>query len=145
MSDQYRGSREERKTIAMEAWYVAKTKARDMLSSPGMEALLEKVKQICDVVIVDSAPVLRCAGTRILAKEVDEVPLVLQPDAPKVGLMKDSRQTLEAVGARVVGLALNKVGLEECECLPHHVERNHRYKVGRVSVSDVILQRECSK
>jgi Mrp family chromosome partitioning ATPase len=107
----------------MEAWYVAKTKASDMLSSPGMEALLEKVKQICDAVIVDSAPVIGCADTRSLARGIDKALLILRPEASKLDLARDSRPILEAMEARVVGLALNKVGLEECECLPHHVDK----------------------
>ena len=90
----------------------------DMLSPSRMKALLERAMQTCDVAIVDSASLSRCADTRILAKEIVEVSLVLQPEASKLlGLMKDSRQMLEAIGARVSGFALNKVLLKECESL----------------------------
>jgi Mrp family chromosome partitioning ATPase len=67
---------------------------------------------------VDSAPIIGCVDTRILAKEADDVLLILQPDASKLDLTKESRQTLEAIGGRVVGFALNKVPPKECESLP---------------------------
>jgi succinoglycan biosynthesis transport protein ExoP len=96
----------------------ASAESAEMLSSPRMKALLEKAKKTYDVVIVDSAPMIGCADTRILAGEVDEVLLVLQPDISKLDLTKDSRQTLEAMGARVVGFALNKVPSNKCESIP---------------------------
>jgi capsular exopolysaccharide synthesis family protein len=84
-------------------------KSAEMLSLPRMKALLEKARHTYDVVIVDSAPVMGCADTRILAKEVDEALLVLQPDVSRLDLAKDSRQALETMGVRVVGFVLNKV------------------------------------
>ena len=96
----------------------ASAESAEMLSSPRMKALLGKAKKTYDVVIVDSAPMIGCADTRILAREVDEVLLVLQPDVSKLDLTKDSRQTLEAMGARVVGFALNKVPSNKCESIP---------------------------
>jgi capsular exopolysaccharide synthesis family protein len=91
----------------------ASAKSAEMLSSPRMKELLEKAKQTYDVVIVDSAPVIGYADTRILAKEINEALLVLQTDASKLDLAKDSTQVLETMGARVVGFALNKIGTQE--------------------------------
>lgn len=96
----------------------ASAASAEMLSSPQMKALLEKARQTYDVVIVDSAPIIGCADTRILAKEADEVLLVLQPDVSKLDLTKESRQTLEAMGVRVSGFMLNKVLPKECESIP---------------------------
>jgi len=87
----------------------ASARSAEMLSSPQMKALMEKARQTYDVVIVDSAPVIGYADTRILAREVDTALLILQPDVSKLDLAKDSRQALETMGARVVGFALNKV------------------------------------
>jgi capsular exopolysaccharide synthesis family protein len=97
---------------------IASAKSAEMLSSPRMKALLEKARETYDVVIVDSAPIIGCVDTRILAREADDVLLILQPDASKLDLTKESRQTLEAIGGRVVGFALNKVPPKECESLP---------------------------
>ncbi len=91
----------------------ASAKSAELLSSPQMKALLEKAKQTYDVVIVDSAPVMGYADTRILAKEVSEALLVLQPDTSRLDLVKDSWQALVSMGVRVVGFALNKVGAKE--------------------------------
>jgi capsular exopolysaccharide synthesis family protein len=81
----------------------------EILSSLRMIELLQKARQTYDVVIVDSAPVLGYADTKILARMVDEALLILQPDVSRLDLAKDSKQALEAMGVKVVGFALNKV------------------------------------
>lgn len=89
----------------------ASAESAEILSSIRMTELLQKARQTYDVVIVDSAPVLGYADTKILARMVDEVLLVLEPDVSRLDLAKDSKQTLEAMGVKVVGFALNKVKL----------------------------------
>jgi len=97
---------------------VASAASAELLSSAPMKALLKKARQTYDVIIIDSAPIIGCADTRILAREADEVLLVLQTDVSKLDLTKDSKQTLEAIGVRVSGFALNKVPPKECEFIP---------------------------
>jgi len=100
---------------------VASAASAELLSSAPMKALLKKARQTYDVIIIDSAPIIGCADTRILAREADEVLLVLQTDVSKLDLTKDSKQTLEAMGVRVSGFALNKVPPKECEFIPFPV------------------------
>jgi len=80
----------------------------EILSSPRFRKLLEEAKQTYDVVIVDSAPITGYADSRILAKDVDNVLLVLQQDTSRLDLALESKQLLETMGARVVGFVLNK-------------------------------------
>ncbi|MFC2071549.1 polysaccharide biosynthesis tyrosine autokinase [Chloroflexota bacterium] len=87
----------------------ASEQSTEMLSSPKIQALLEKAKQTYDVVIVDSAPVIGCADTKILAMDVDEALLVLQSDTSRLDLARESRKTLETMEVRVVGFVLNKI------------------------------------
>jgi capsular exopolysaccharide synthesis family protein len=96
----------------------ASAESAEVLSSPRIKTLLEKARQDYDVVIIDSAPMVGCADTRILAREADEVLLVLQPDISKLDITKDSKQTLEAMGTRVSGFVLNKVSPKECDPVP---------------------------
>jgi capsular exopolysaccharide synthesis family protein len=110
----------------------------EMLSSPRMKVLLEDAREIYDVVIVDGAPVMGCADTRVLAKEVDGVLLVLQMDASRLDLARDSRQALEAMGARLVGFVINKVDPKECKYLPPPNTNNRpRHDVGVETTADV--------
>jgi capsular exopolysaccharide synthesis family protein len=96
----------------------ASAESTELLSSPRMKTLLEEARQNYDVVIVDSAPMIGCADTRILARGADEVLLVLQPDKSKLDLTKESKRTLEAMGTRVSGFVLNKASSKECEPVP---------------------------
>ena len=91
----------------------ASAESAEILSSPRMKELLQKARETYDVVIVDSAPVIGYADTRILAREVDEALLVLRPDVSRLDLAKESKEVLETMGARVVGFALNKVRTKE--------------------------------
>ena len=100
----------------------ATIKSAELLSSPRMKALLEKARQTYDVVIVDSSPIIGCADTIILAKEVDEVLLVVQSRTSKMELIRDSKQTLETTGVRVVGFVFTNVEPKECKYLQYPLE-----------------------
>ncbi len=109
----------------------ASVKSAEELSSPRMKALLEKARQVYDVVIVDSAPVIEYADTRILAKWVDAVLLVLQADVSRLDLTRDSKQELESMGVQVAGFVLNKEKSQEFEWLPR-IFRDLRKKKSQV-------------
>jgi capsular exopolysaccharide synthesis family protein len=96
----------------------ASVTSAEMLSSPRMKTLLESAKEMFDIVILDSAPVMGCADTRILARDVDIVMLVVKADSSKLDLVKASKEALEAMGARVTGFVLNKADDRECRYLP---------------------------
>ncbi len=81
----------------------------ELFSSPRFKTLLTKYRQDYDVIIVDSAPVIGWADTKILARDADSVLLVLQPDTSKIDLAIESKQTLESVNAHVEGFILNGV------------------------------------
>ena len=102
----------------------ASAMSAEILSSSQMKALLKKARQSYDIVIVDSAPLMGCTDTRILAKEVDEVLLVLQSRASDTQLAKESKQVLETMGVRVTGFVLNMVGPKECKYLPYPSDKN---------------------
>jgi capsular exopolysaccharide synthesis family protein len=80
----------------------------EILCSPRLNMLLNSARKIYDVIIIDSAPILGYADTRILAKEVDWVLLVLKPDTSRLDLVSESKQVLENIGAHIAGFVLNK-------------------------------------
>jgi capsular exopolysaccharide synthesis family protein len=98
----------------------------EMLSSPRMKTLLENAKEMFDVVILDSAPVMGCADTRILAREVDGVVMVVKKDASNLDLVRSSVSALETMGAHLAGFVLNKAALRDCKYLPPpHIADRH--------------------
>jgi capsular exopolysaccharide synthesis family protein len=80
-----------------------------LLASPEMAALLKSVASRFDFVVIDSPPVLAVTDAAILAGLVDGVLLVAASGtAQRVGLIR-TRRILEASGARILGMAVNKV------------------------------------
>lgn len=96
----------------------ASVTSSEMLSSPRMRTLLESAKEMFDVVILDSAPMMGCADTRILAREADGVILVVKAESSKLDLIKASKEALESMGKRIIGFVLNKAPAKECKYLP---------------------------
>ncbi len=96
---------------------MASITSAEMLSSPRMKTLLQNAKEMFEVVILDSAPVMGCADTRILAREVDNVVMVIKTDSSSLDLVKASMTALEGMGARLAGFVLNKVQPKECKFL----------------------------
>jgi polysaccharide biosynthesis transport protein len=80
-----------------------------LLASPNMAALLENLSTYFECVIIDSPPVLAVTDAAILARLVDGVLIVAASDVtPRGGLIR-TRRILSAVGARILGMSLNKL------------------------------------
>jgi capsular exopolysaccharide synthesis family protein len=96
----------------------ASVTSAEMLSSPRMKMLLENAREMFDVVILDSAPVMGCADARILARQVDRILMVVRKDSSNLDLVKASVSALEAAGARLSGFVLNNAEPRDCKYLP---------------------------
>ena len=80
-----------------------------MLASQQMAILLERVAAHFELVIIDSPPVLAVTDAAILSSLVDGVLLVAASGTtPRGGLVR-TRKILEASGARILGMAVNKL------------------------------------
>jgi Mrp family chromosome partitioning ATPase len=64
-----------------------------------------------DVVILDTPPVLSVADTRVLSSLVDGVVLVVSSAQASRRLVREARGALEAVGAPIMGIVVNKTEL----------------------------------
>jgi capsular exopolysaccharide synthesis family protein len=80
-----------------------------LLASQPMSIILERVAARFDLVIIDSPPVLAVTDATILSGLVDGVLLVAASGTtPRSGLVR-TRRILEASGARILGMAVNKL------------------------------------
>ena len=82
----------------------------ELLSSEKMELFLSELKEVADVVIIDGPP-LFVPDAMILASKVDGVLLVVRPGYTRQSLAKASMEHIKLVGARVVGVVLNRIPL----------------------------------
>ena len=99
-----------------------------LLSSQGMKAVLEHARQIADVVIVDTPPILAVSDCLPLTAHVDGVLLVARFAVTQRRNLVRTTQALHRVGARVIGTVLN--GLSPRETRRYYAEYDHYVGTG---------------
>jgi len=83
----------------------------ELLGSAKMIQILEELKQLADVVVIDCPPSL-VADAQVLAAKVDAVLLVVQPGHTHIDSAKATLEQLGRANARVVGAVLNRIPRE---------------------------------
>ncbi len=84
----------------------------ELLSTPAMAGFLLSVRDVYDVILVDTPPILPVTDSAIVASQADGVVIVYQ--AGKVGrlVLKRAKVHVENVGGKVWGVVLNDVKTE---------------------------------
>ncbi|MBN1977161.1 MAG: polysaccharide biosynthesis tyrosine autokinase [Anaerolineae bacterium] len=80
-----------------------------LLNSQHLRDILDDLARKADVVIVDSPPVLAVTDAAILAQAVDGVLLVIDAGETAQDAARQAAESLQQVGAHLVGAVLNKV------------------------------------
>ncbi len=81
----------------------------ELLGSTRMRELLRRLAGEADMVLVDCPPVLPVADVMALAREVDGVLLVVQAGVTRRPALRQALESLQQVGARVIGVVLNGI------------------------------------
>lgn len=79
----------------------------ELLSSHRLTSLIEELEQNCDLVLVDSPPVLAVADASILASRVGGAVLVVDGSVTHRSAAVAAKRELERTGATVIGSVLN--------------------------------------
>jgi capsular exopolysaccharide synthesis family protein len=82
----------------------------ELLSSEKMDLFLSKLEEVADIVIIDGPPFF-VTDAMILASKVDGVLLVVRPGHTRRSLAEASMEQIKLVGARVLGVVLNRIPL----------------------------------
>src|SRR5215207_688332 len=98
----------------------------ELLSSEKMELFLTELKEVADVVIIDGPP-LFVPDAMILASQVDGVLMVIRPAHTRQSLAKASMEHIKLVGARVVGVVLNRIPLRGAD---YYAGKSYLYTYG---------------
>lgn len=85
---------------------------RDVLGSAAMGALLRELRQRFDVVLLDTAPLLAIADTRILAPSADAVVMLARWKKTPVKAITSALSLLQGKGVFVAGVALTQVDMK---------------------------------
>jgi capsular exopolysaccharide synthesis family protein len=80
----------------------------ELLGSSEMADVVQRCREASDFVIIDSPPVIGLADPSVLASYADGVLLVINQEAGRRALTQ-ARTQLERVGARILGIVVNKV------------------------------------
>jgi capsular exopolysaccharide synthesis family protein len=95
-------------------------RSAELLESPRMKAFLEEAREQYDIVIFDSPPVLGIADSTVLCHVVDATLFVIQASRNPKWLVKRARMELEAGGAHIAGVILNRVRTRRGEYYYYH-------------------------
>lgn len=81
----------------------------ELLGSPRMSALLENLKEVADIILVDSPPILMVADGPILAAQVDGAVVVVQGFGTRSASLRAALDTLRNTQVNIVGVIINKL------------------------------------
>jgi capsular exopolysaccharide synthesis family protein len=82
---------------------------RDVFGSEAMSRLVSDLRGHYDLVILDCAPILAVAETRILVKHADTTVIVARAGRSAIGAVRTAVHQTEGAGGKVLGIALNCV------------------------------------
>jgi capsular exopolysaccharide synthesis family protein len=81
----------------------------ELVGSESMRALLTKLKERYDFILLDSPPVGAVADALLLSRMVDSVLFVVRAGVTPRAAAREARQRLAQVKARVIGVVINGV------------------------------------
>lgn len=85
----------------------------ELLNHRRFEALLTKLKEDYDYVIVDTPPLGVVIDGAIIAKKVDGAVIVIEANAISYKFVRTVKDQLEKAGCKILGAVMNKVNLEK--------------------------------
>jgi capsular exopolysaccharide synthesis family protein len=95
----------------------------ELLGSAGFRRMLKEFEQLCDLVIIDTPPVLPVADALEVANAAGGVVLVVTAGQTSRRALSESARRLEAVGGRLLGTTVNRID----EGLGYHYAYEYRY------------------
>lgn len=82
---------------------------RDVFGSDAMTRLISDLRAHYDLIILDCAPLLAVAETRVIVRHADSVVMVARAGKSAVGAVRSAIAQTVAAGGKVLGVALNRV------------------------------------
>lgn len=85
----------------------------ELLGSKAMEKLLEALSREYDYILMDAPPILSVSDAAILCEHADGVLFVVKHGAVKKKQVMAAMHSLQAVGARIIGLVLDQYDMKK--------------------------------
>jgi len=87
----------------------------ELISSPGMELAMERLKEEFDVIVMDSPPVQLVSDAVMLSQLATSVLFVVRADSTPYPIARHALSRLHRVDAPVLGVVLNQIDLEKAD------------------------------
>lgn len=111
----------------------------ELLVSESMINLLDKLKEICDIVIVDGPPTQLITDSLILSRITDSTAIVAESNKTKKESLRRIIDNIQKVGGKVAGVILNKVQLSAKKYeQSYYYGSTHISKKGKKSLAEAI-------
>ncbi|MHA7966138.1 CpsD/CapB family tyrosine-protein kinase [Paenibacillus sp. CAU 1782] len=81
----------------------------EMLGSNRMTAIIQQLREMYDIVLIDTPPLLAVTDAQIVATKSDGAIMVVDQGRVKRDIAKKAIQNLQTVNARILGVVLNNV------------------------------------
>lgn len=85
----------------------------ELLGSARMLEIIESLKQLADVVIIDAPPTVAVTDASVLASKVDGIVLVLNSQTVRPEMAQKAKELLTKANGHILGVILNRVEIEE--------------------------------
>jgi capsular exopolysaccharide synthesis family protein len=99
----------------------------EVLGSNLFDEFVKRTQKEADIIIFDSPPLLTVTDAAILATKVDGTVLVVESGTTRRDAVRKSIESLEQVGARMLGVTLNRVGSRSDGYYYYSYYRSHYY------------------
>jgi capsular exopolysaccharide synthesis family protein len=109
----------------------------ELLGSERMGDLIELLQQYADILIFDTPPVMAVSDAVILACCLDGTLIVIDAGHTRRGSIQRSKEALTAVGARLVGVALNRLSAPHTHYYYYYSSdgKRHRRRSARTTLN----------
>lgn len=81
----------------------------ELLISPKMKKMLNELKELVDVIIVDGTPCDLVTDSTIVSRIVDQTIIVCAANHTKMEDLNETKKKIENAGGKVTGIVLNKI------------------------------------
>jgi len=81
----------------------------ELFMSDRMGSILKKLKELADVVIIDSPPLMAVTDAAVLAPRVDGTLMVIKPEATNLSACREAVDQLRQVGGKMIGVVINDI------------------------------------
>nr|WP_304220094.1 CpsD/CapB family tyrosine-protein kinase [Fredinandcohnia onubensis] len=95
----------------------------EMLGSKAMDQLLNDVKDLFDVVVFDTPPVLAVSDGQVLANKLDGVVLVVSSGKTETEAALKAKETLMNSKAKLLGVVLNNIKRTESQYYYYYAQK----------------------